>query len=74
MDNKEPIDVYAVGSSVLVDGSVEARVTAIFIRKGRVSYEVVWWNDRTRKEEIVETWEIQPDGEKARKQRINPVL
>lgn len=73
MSKPEPIEVYAVGASVLLDGTVTARVTAIFIREC-VKYEVVWWNDRERKEEVVEGWEIQPDDDTARMQRINPVL
>lgn len=71
---KDPIDVYAIGSTVLVDGSVSARVNAIFIREGRVMYEIVWWNDRSRKEETVESWEVQPDGDNTKSQRINPIL
>ena len=68
------MDVYAVGSNVLLDGSVSARITAVFIRENRVTYEVVWWNDRERNEEIVEPWEIQPDDDKTRTLRVNPVL
>lgn len=68
------MDVHAIGSMVLVDGTVPARITAIFIRDNRITYEVVWWNERERKEEVVEEWEIQPDGENARTQRINPIL
>ncbi len=72
--NIEPIEVYAPGSTVLIDGSASARVTAVFIRENRITYEVVWWNDRERNEEVVEPWEIQPDNEATRMQRVNPVL
>lgn len=75
MNDSEPIEVYAVGSAVLVDGTVSARVTAIFIRgNGRITYEIVWWLNHERKAEVVELWEIQPDGEKARACRVNPIL
>ena len=70
----ETIDVYAVGSQVLLDGTVSARVTAIFIHESRVTYEVVYWNDRERKEEVVEAWEIQADGDSSRSCRVNPIL
>jgi hypothetical protein len=53
------IQVYGVGSIVQLDGALEARITAIFIRdNGRITYECVWWNERERQEEVVEPWEI----------------
>lgn len=71
--SKEPLEVYPVGSSVLLDGVLSARVTAIFIREG-VCYEVVWWAEGQRYCEEVEAWELSADDDKARSQRINPVL
>lgn len=69
-----PLEVYPVGSGVLLDGGVHsARVTAILIRDG-VSYEVVWWTDGERHCEEVGPWELLPDGEDNRKRRIDPIL
>lgn len=70
----KPLDVYAIGSTVLLDGTISARIAAVFIRGNNVAYEVVWWNERDRQEEIVADWELRPDNKKARKLRINPVL
>jgi hypothetical protein len=73
---KETQDVYAIGSNVLLDGTISARITGITIRgKDRVYYEVVWWNDRERKElSGIENWEIRPDDEKTRTLRVNHIL
>jgi hypothetical protein len=57
-----------------MDSTVPARVTAIFIRQHRVTYEVVWWNDRERHEEVVEEWEVQPNNEEAQSLRVSPIL
>lgn len=70
----ESIEVYAVGSEVLLDGSVSAHITAVFIRENHLGYEVVWWNNRERHVEVVEHWEIQPDNEKTKAQRICQIL
>lgn len=70
----ETIKVLAVGSEVLLDGAVSARITAIFIRDAGITYEVVWWNERERHEEVLEPWELKPNGEKARKARVSPIL
>lgn len=70
----ESIEVVAVGSSVLLGDIVSARVTAVFIREGRVCYECVWWDDRERCEEVVEAWELRPDGVNARKLRVDQIL
>lgn len=68
------MDVYAIGSEVLLDNDISARVAAIIIRDGRVAYEVVWWNERSREEAEVESWEVRPDSESARTLRVDPVL
>lgn len=70
----ESLQVFAIGSSVLLDGAISARVTKITILEGRVLYDCVWWNERNRQEATVEAWEIQPDGEQARMMRVDPVL
>ncbi|HEX2881595.1 MAG TPA: hypothetical protein VHO25_18830 [Polyangiaceae bacterium] len=74
MSERAEIEVFGIGSSVLLDGTVSARVTGIMIREGRILYECVWWNERDRQEEMVEPWEIRPDGEKARRLMINQIL
>lgn len=70
----EPIEVMAVGSNVLLGSVISARITAIFIRDNRVKYECVWWDDCERHEEVVEEWELRPDGDSARTMRVDPVL
>lgn len=70
----ESIEVIAVGSSVLLGDVIEARVTAVTIREGRILYECVWWDDSERHEEVVEAWEIRPNGESAQALRIDPIL
>jgi hypothetical protein len=69
----DTIHVYPVGSAVILGDVISARVTAIFIREGRVTYECVWWTDE-RNEEVVGEWEIRPDGDSARMLRVDPVL
>lgn len=68
------IDVYAIGSDVLLDDAISAKVIAVIIREGRVTYNVAWWNERSREETEVEAWEIRPDGDNAKTLRVNPVL
>lgn len=67
-DGPECVDVFSVGATVELDALVEARVTAVIIRSGSIEYECVWWNERERKVETVEPWEIVKavDGEKLR--------
>lgn len=68
------IKVIGVGSKVLLGDVVSARITAVFIRRNRISYECVWWDDRERREEVVESWEVRPDGKRSRRLRVDPVL
>lgn len=70
----ESINVFAVGSAVLLGDVISARVTAVLIREGRIAYECVWWDDCKRHEEIVEPWEVRADGENARTLRVDPIL
>lgn len=70
----DSIEVLGIGSNVLLGDVVSARITAVFIREARVTYECVWWDERERREEVVEPWELRPDGEGARKLRVNQVL
>lgn len=73
-ESKCVMDVYAIGSDVILDDDVSAKVIAVIIREGRVTYNVVWWNERSREETEVEAWEIRPDGDKAKTLRVNPIL
>lgn len=68
------IEVYAVGSQVLIDNGISARVVSIQIDQAAVSYKVVWWNERERRTEWVDTWEIQSDSPDARKKRVSLIL
>lgn len=68
------IDVFAIASNVLLDGNVCARVTEIRIVEGRVVYGVVWWREGSRFEQMVDSWEIQPDNDQARSLRVNQIL
>lgn len=68
------MNVYAIGSEVILDDAVSAKVIAVIIREGRVTYNVVWWNERSREEAEVEAWEIRPDGENAKTMRVDPIL
>jgi hypothetical protein len=74
MAEPKTIDVYAIGSEVLLDGRVSARIVTIRIEPGTVVYECVYWDELARRSEWVEAWEILPDGEKTRTARVNPVL
>lgn len=53
-------EVYHPGAEVLIGGSVPAVVTAVMIRAGHTSYEVAWWDGRTRKNEWLQSFELVP--------------
>lgn len=75
MPSETEISVFAIGSQVLIDGRISAQVLTIEIsEKNVVSYECVWWDDLSRHVEWVQSWEVVPDGQKARQFRVNPVL
>lgn len=65
------IEVFAIGSEVLLNGLIDARITGIMIREGNVQYEVVFWNDRERQEIWVGAWEVSSDSGMA---AINSIL
>lgn len=71
---RESIEVIAVGSNVILGTVISARVTAVFIREHRITYECVWWDDCERHEEVVEGWELRPDNDTARTLRVDPIL
>jgi len=66
--------VYAIGSSVLVDEVTSARVVGVQITQGSILYQCIWWHQGTRNVEWLEDWEVRPDTETIRKQRIDPIL
>lgn len=68
------IEVYGIGSEVILDNDVSAKVVAVIIREGRVTYSVVWWNERDRQEAEVEAWELRPGDDKAETRRVNQIL
>lgn len=63
------IQVYELGSECLIDGEIPARITAVSLRPAlnsvRVSYEVTWWDERSRKCEWVEPGEVKPKTERS---------
>lgn len=65
------IEVFQVGSPVIIGEHIEARVLAISIYEhNRVSYQVVWWDGNTRKTDWLESFEVQPHKGEITKLRI----
>lgn len=65
IDELKPVMLYTVGSLVrLSTPGIFANVTAVMVRGERVLYEVVWWENCTRREAWVESFEIEPVAEK----------
>ena len=66
------MSVLEIGSKVLLDGEIPATVTAINVRgvEHRLTYEVTWWDERTRKSEWVDPFEIEPKQVSARTLRF----
>jgi len=64
------IEVFELSSHVLIDGEIPAVITGISLRAAensvRVSYEVTWWDERSRKCEWVEPFEIKPQEAKTK--------
>jgi hypothetical protein len=62
------MEVFEIGSQVVIDGEIPATITGINIRgiEHRLQYEVTWWDERTRRSEWVEPFEIKPKDSKAR--------
>jgi hypothetical protein len=55
------LQVIAPGSPVILADEINATVTAVMIREGgRVSYQVVWWESRSRREEWINGLEVKP--------------
>lgn len=71
----ETVEVHAVGSEVLLDGKIGARVTEVRLYgPGMVGYQCVWWDEHGRHEEMLESWEVLPDGDRTRKTRVSQIL
>jgi hypothetical protein len=57
------IEVYAIGTAVIIDGDIPATIRAFTIYSDTwVKYCCVWWDERTRKEEWLTADEIQFKG------------
>lgn len=56
------IEAIPVGALVTIGDGIIGSVTAICVRNNNlVSYEVCWWNGRTRECKWLEAFEVQPD-------------
>lgn len=71
---EDAIEVYAVGSTVLLGDVISAQVVTVEISENGVRYECVWWDDRTRNLEWLNAWEVRPDNDKARITRVHPII
>jgi hypothetical protein len=62
------VQVFEIGSQVVIDGEIPATITGINIRgtEHRLCYECTWWEERTRKSEWLEPFEIKPKDAKVR--------
>lgn len=67
--DKITMDVFEIGTEVLLDGKIPARITSINLRgtEHRITYEVTWWDERTRKSEWVDPLEFVAQGAKNRR-------
>lgn len=63
------MDVFEIGTEVLLDNDIPAHVTAVCIKgiEHRLTYEVTWWDERVRKVEWVDPYEIRAKAEARRK-------
>ena len=52
------MEVFRVGSAVFIGKDIPAMITAVCIRDSGVTYETVWWDGRTRKQEWLQADEI----------------
>lgn len=66
------MEVFEIGSDVLLDGDIPAKITAINIRgaEHRLTYEVTWWDERNRKSEWVDPFEIRVNDAKKKSLRF----
>jgi uncharacterized protein YodC (DUF2158 family) len=58
------LEVFPIGAKVTIDGDIPATIVAFEVRgdtDGRVvTYQCVWWDERTRKSEWITEGEIVP--------------
>ena len=67
----EPILVFPAGTQVVIAGEITATIHCVSIRQDTVvSYQVVWWNGRSRHEEWVWASEVAPIFESAPKRTV----
>lgn len=64
-------EVYELGSQCMIDGEIPAIITGVNIRPAesgsvRIMYEVTWWDERSRKVEWLEPFEVRPQDAKHR--------
>jgi hypothetical protein len=54
------IEIYTIGTAVVIDGDISAVVRGVTIYSATwVKYCCVWWDERTRREEWLTADEIQ---------------
>lgn len=61
---RETIEIWPIGSAVLIDGEIPAKITAIEIRGDvhLVTYQCAWWDERKRQSEWLTEAEFVPQG------------
>jgi len=63
----DELRVLAPGCKVKIAGEIAALVVGVWIKEGpNVSYSVVWWDGRQRREEWVTDSEVEPIGQAVR--------
>lgn len=62
------IEVIEIGSEITIDNDIPAIVTAVEIRGSEhlLTYQVTWWDERTRKSEWVTPQEVKASQSKRR--------
>ncbi len=63
------IEIFPIGSEVLVDKEIPAIIVAVEIRgvRGLVTYQCTWWDERKRCSEWLTEAEIVPRNDKHKK-------
>lgn len=54
----ETIECFPIGTRVVLDGEIPALITAINISGENLTYQCVWWDERTRKSDWLVAAEI----------------
>ena len=63
---RKSLSVYDVGSEVTFGPGLKGHVTRISILSSKVLYEIVWWDDKTRKCEWLEEFEVESVDDECR--------